>query len=437
MNNIIVKIICAFLCSMTTIYTIKIILNGKYKILKSRSILLTIIIATIIYFLYGIEYNIDSIILKIVLYIIAIKLILNIPIYQTIISTFIAMVLLMASDLLSSLIFINFITLSQMRGDNIYILLCNCCVCLITYLLINIPFIRKKISTFFTNLNNKSKLSTISVFVLSVLVVIYTLYNISINYSWSEKYIINVIIALSYFIIIIIFLKDRLEYNSLMNKYDSLFDYFTDLESSIEQSSLVNHEFKNQLAVIKGYIEANKIKDALNYLNDIVKELDTENKPEVSELKNIPGGGMQGLLYYKFISAQNKGIKVVFDINDLSKNKLKKLDYEKNKIISKVLGVYIDNAIEASYNTNNKIVTVEIYYLNNKVHFVISNKFKNNDIKLDKIAKKGYTTKGNGHGKGLYLINKMTTKLEWFKTETKIINNYFIQRVVIDIKKIH
>ena len=45
-----------------------------------------------------------------------------------------------------------------------------------------------------------------------------TLYNISRNYSWSEKYFINFIIGITYIIIITIFLRDRLEYNSLIDR---------------------------------------------------------------------------------------------------------------------------------------------------------------------------------------------------------------------------
>ena len=48
------------------------------------------------------------------------------------------------------------------------------------------------------------------------------------------------------------------EYNDLINKYDSLFDYFKEIEDNVDEISFANHEYKNQLAVIKGYIENNK-----------------------------------------------------------------------------------------------------------------------------------------------------------------------------------
>lgn len=436
MTNITV-IICCLLCSVTVVYTTKKILNQKYKLRDFKAFILVILIAAITYLSYGIQYNADSTILKIALYIIAIKIVLNMSVYQTILSTFITIALLSVGDLVTSIIFINFITPEQIKGDSFWILICNCCVCFITFVVISIPLVKIKLSTFINHLSDRSRISTISVFVLSVIVVVYTLYNISMNYNWSEKYIINVIIALTYFIIIIIFLKDRFEYNALVDKYDSLFDYFKDFENSIDEVSLINHEYKNQLAVLKGYLEANKKKDAEKYLNDIINDLDTEDNTVISELKHIPKGGIKGLLYYKIITAQNKNVKVVLDINDHLEKELKLLDYEKNKIISKVLGVYIDNAIDAAAVTNKKVITIEIYCFNDEINFVISNKFKRQRVKLDKISQKGYTTKGKGHGRGLYLITKIINKMDWFKTETKIINNYFVQRVIINTKKVH
>ena len=437
MTNIIVKIICAILCSITIVYTTKTILNQKCKLRDFKTILLVILIAAITYLSYGIQYNTDSTILRFVLYIVAIKIMIGKSIYKTILVTFISVFLMSVCDLILSLALINFVTIQQVRGTIALSLFCNIFVSFMTIIIIRIPIIKCKICDFINKINERGKTSNIFLFLLSVIVMIYTFYNISLNYNWSEKYIINVIIIVTYIIIIIIFLRDRLEYNALVDKYDNLFDYFKDFENSIDEVSLINHEYKNQLAVLKGYLEANKKKDAEKYLNDIINDLDTEDKTVISELKNIPKGGIKGLLYYKIITAQNKNVKVVLDINDNLEKKLKVLDYEKNKIISKVLGVYIDNAIDAAATTNKKVITIEIYCFNDEINFVISNKFKRQRVKLDKISKKGYTTKGKGHGRGLYLITKIINKLDWFKTETKIINNYFVQRVIINTKKVH
>lgn len=190
------------------------------------------------------------------------------------------------------------------------------------------------------------------------------------------------------------------------------------------------------MAVINGYLNGNKIKEATDYLKEIISDIDEGDEIIISELSNIPKGGIKGLLYYKIITARNKGVEVILDTDKNISSYLEKLTSEKNKIVSKVLGVYIDNAIDATLSTNNKTINIEIYILNNKINFVISNKFDQSDLKLEQMGKNGYTTKKNGHGKGLYLVNKLISKISWFSTERKIINDFYIQRIIIDIPQI-
>ena len=341
------------------------------------------------------------------------------------------MTILSSCDIVSSLIFINFLTADQMRGIWYWILICNSVVSMMMYLIASIKPLKNKLQNFIQNLNENSIFSSIILLVMSIIVIVSLFYNISKNYHWSEKYIINVIISATYFTIIIVFLKDKREYNNLMIQYDCLFEYFKELENSIDEISLVNHEYKNQLSVLKSYIKNNNKKEAVEYIDDILKATNIEDKGLITELKNIPKGGIKGLLYYKIITARNKKIAIILDVSKNAKNSLKKLSTEDNKVLSKILGVYIDNAIEEVELLNKKIINIEIYIINSVINIVISNPIRKETINLEKISKKGYTTKGKGHGRGLYLIKKIIDKIRYIETDTEIINNYFIQKLII------
>jgi len=311
------------------------------------------------------------------------------------------------------------------------ILMCNLIVCIFTIAFITIPIIRQKLHKFVYNIKEKGKASTFFIFIISSIVLAYAFYNISKNYNISDKYYINIIIIITYFLIIIIFLKDKIEYNNLCMKYDCLFDYFKDVEDNLDDVSLTNHEYKNQLAVIKGYIENNKQGEAIKYINDIVNDNSEVDSNIISELKNIPKGGIKGLLYYKIITAHSRNVTPVLNISNDSKKYLKKLTSEENRVISKVLGVYIDNAIESASLLDKKFITIEIYSLGNIINFVISNQFKPEISDITRVSEKGYSTKGKGHGKGTYLINKIIKKTNWVHTERKIIKNFYIQKISV------
>ena len=98
----------------------------------------------------------------------------------------------------------------------------------------------------------------------------------------------------------------------------------------------------------------------------------------------------------------------------------------KSKKVEEKLGIHADS--------EEKIVTIEIYVINNNINIVISNTFNKNIVDIKSISKKGYTTKGSGHGKGLYLVNKLINNFKNFNTETKIIKGYYVQRLVINKK---
>jgi len=110
--------------------------------------------------------------------------------------------------------------------------------------------------------------------------------------------------------------------------------------------------------------------------------------------------------------------KVTERIEDLSESKLRQ--------ICILLGIYLDNAIESSRESEKKIVTLEVYLSKNRLNFVISNTYEN-DIPLEEIKKKGYSTKGEGRGKGLHYAEKVVNKNKDLDADNIILNNFYIQ----------
>jgi len=170
--------------------------------------------------------------------------------------------------------------------------------------------------------------------------------------------------------------------------------------------------------------------EALEYINNIVKEQKSPGVKNISNLKDIPKGGLKGLLYYKITVAEGKNVTLSIDVSKRATKYLKKLTANDNKTLCRYMGVFIDNAIEASESSKEKSVVCEIYEKNQKLFIAISNTFSGN-IDLSKITKYGYSTKGKGRGKGLYLINKMNKTNETFKLQNAIINNYYVQTITV------
>ena len=137
-------------------------------------------------------------------------------------------------------------------------------------------------------------------------------------------------------------------------------------------------------------------------------------------------------MYYKVAIAQKKKINITIDASLEEKTILNRLSEKDIRTICKLIGIYFDNAIEAAAETKNKKVLIEIYEFDNKVNFVFSNTFKN--VLKDR-NKKGTTTKGEGHGYGLYFASKLIKENDWIEEKQDIVDKYYIQQLIIKKKK--
>ena len=97
----------------------------------------------------------------------------------------------------------------------------------------------------------------------------------------------------------------------------------------------------------------------------------------------------------------------------------------------RILGVILDNAIDASLESKEKKLGIEAYVTEEKgFKFIISNTY-NNIIDKNKIGKEKFSTKGNNRGHGLLLVNKIIKKNNMFQIEQEKIGNIYVSTIII------
>ncbi len=150
----------------------------------------------------------------------------------------------------------------------------------------------------------------------------------------------------------------------------------------------------------------------------------------LGKLKNVPKGELKSLIYYKMLIANKENIKLSISVTKLDENNYR-FTREQEKSLSHLIGIFFDNAIEAAKASDEKKILFEIYDSNLGITFLIENSFSGN-IDLNKIDKKGFTTKGKGHGNGLHFAKKIVKKRIGIYTRRLIENNNFIQKIIIE-----
>ena len=426
MLEVLSKGICFLIMYMTGVYVVNKIVSTTPKIAKTSYVYI-FLLAILTIFLHPIQYTPIYTITIFLLIILVYKKIFRLTIEQAIIACSIFMMILFISDIVVTTILRIFYSVEQIRMDHLVSIMTNLSIGIFSICIINTNFLYKNFKKFYNNLEKKKIIVNIIFLVLLIIGFSYLVYNFANNQIYNKTYTANMIIMVIFVIITYIFIESKNNYKQLSDEYDSLFSYVQNFEDWIEKEQLNRHEYKNQLAVLRCITKEKKVKSKID---EILEDNINIEGQVVHKLKEIPKGGLKGLMYYKAAIAQKRKVKLEVDVVLESKSILTKLSEEQIKTLCKLIGIYFDNAIEAAVETKQKTVLLEIYEIKDKVNIVISNSFKKNK-NFEKRNERGITTKGEGHGNGLYFANNIVSKNVWINTSQEIIDNYYIQTLTI------
>lgn len=430
MLEVFIKMISSLLITCTGFYVIKKLIQSNIKLLMLKNVILIVLLSIITVILHKVEYTGIETFIIFLINILIYKTIFRLEMEESTITVSIMMIGIIIGDILTTVILNCFYSVDVIRSKVLLTLLANISVCLINILIINISFIQKQLIKFTYYCKNHSSIMNIIYFIILIISLCVLTYNVTTSATISLKYILNSILIFSLCITAYIFIKNRNNYNQLTAEYDNLFSYVQNFEDWIEKEQLNRHEYKNQLAVLYCLTNEKKVKDKINEILEDNINIDGE---VINQLKQLPKGGIKGLMYYKVAIAQKKKVKVTADISLKSKSILNKLTEKDIRVMCKLIGIYLDNAIEAAAETRKKILSIEIYELPNRVCIVISNSFKKKS-NFDDRNKKGVTTKGRGHGNGLYFAAKLIDSNDWLESKQDVVDEYYVQKLIINKK---
>lgn len=236
-------------------------------------------------------------------------------------------------------------------------------------------------------------------------------------------------------ILIVIFVSFYQTYknNELAVKYDKLLDFIKKYETEIDKQRTLRHETKNQLLTIKSkLIDKDKTDNVIKYIDEIINDNDMVIcHSEYSRLKYLPSNGIKGLFYFKVSEANDRKISVNINISKEIKNSyISKLSPITFNQLGKILGIFLDNAIEGVELASEKQIGIEMYCNSDEeIIVIISNTY--GPVKPKKAGVTVMSTKGNDRGHGLLLVRTIIASNKMFENETEITNDLYIQKLII------
>lgn len=302
---------------------------------------------------------------------------------------------------------------------------------ILIYLISKVNFISKNIRKLnnIIKKNNKEWIYIILVMILMILLMTFNRYKM----NSTIEYYVYIFIILFVVVSFVYVIYNKFQRQAMEDKYNESMEYVLRYEKIINEQGKKNHEYNNQLMVIKGYI--NKPERLSEYLDEVIGEHKTGQNYTVKQLGFLPDGGVKGLLYHKLSKMEDNNIKYYLYVDQNLKDKdIESFDLKTYRDLTKLLGVFLDNAIDAALKSEEKEIEVELKDKDDCLLLTISNTYdKNTDI--NKVGKSGFTTKGVGHGFGLSIVKdiaKTNSEIETFSSKE---SDKFIQTAMIYFKK--
>lgn len=282
----------------------------------------------------------------------------------------------------------------------------------------------------FDNFDKKNK----SILILNFL---FGFFNIIMQCILTVNYIDILPVVFTFFNFICLLIYFALSFYSL-TKVTKLFATTKKLESAEEYNKTLHilhdsvrgfkHDFDNIVTTIGGYIKTNDMEGLEKYYSQLQEDCSKVNNLYILNPDIINNPGIYNLLTTKYNEAEEKGIKVTLTfLLDLNNINMKIYEF------ARILGILLDNSIEAASECDNKILNITFRNdsKNNRNLVIIENTYKDKNVNIESIFNKGISGKENHTGLGLWEVRQILNKNNNVNLHTDKNEEYFIQQLEI------
>lgn len=337
-------------------------------------------------------------------------------------------------NLVSLLILNPYLTLLHINSDGfvipiyrlLYIIIMYSFTGLIIYLFKHRNF---KI-TFLDDIDKKSKIIIFSNLILGIvtlavqtIIAVYFIDNLPMFIT-----VLSFISLVAYFLLSIYSLTRVFRLTLITRKLESAEEYNNTLRILHDNVRGFKHDFDNIVTTIGGFIKTEDMEGLKKYYIQLEDDCQRVNNLYILNPEIVNNDGIYNLLTKKYNEADSKNIKVnITFLLDLGNLHMRIYEF------ARILGILLDNAIEASSECEEKIINLTFRndIKNSRELITIENTYKDKNIDTEKIFEKGVSNKENHTGLGLWEVRKIIKKNNNVNLHTSKKDNLFSQQLEI------
>lgn len=210
-----------------------------------------------------------------------------------------------------------------------------------------------------------------------------------------------------------------------------LAEQLTGVKTYAEALRAQSHEFMNRLHVILGMVQMKYYDE----LSDFIRTLVGHQNQELGNItQHIKDPALAGFLMGKLSYAREENVELMVEVNTVIPEPA---DTQISHELITILGNLIDNSIEAMTDSNDKTLAVNLHYANKFLTMEVMDSGPGIPEEIQKsVFEKGYSTKGENRGYGLYLVAKSIEKFggEWTIDSKLLLGTEIHIRIPYEVK---
>ncbi|PTI08819.1 accessory regulator AgrC [Staphylococcus xylosus] len=223
----------------------------------------------------------------------------------------------------------------------------------------------------------------------------------------------------------------QIQYKRNMQEIENYYKYTLQIEKINKEMRKFRHDYVNILSTLSDFIREEDMEGLRDYFHSEILPMQDSmqmNAIKINGIENLHVREIKGLLTTKILQAQEKNIRISIEVPE----PIEKIDMPIINL-SRVIGILLDNAIEASEKITEEPL-IRIAFIKNEdtsVTFIVMNKCEPDMPKVHTLFQENFSTKGKNRGLGLSTLKELTDSTTNVLLDTTIDNNYFIQKVEI------
>lgn len=245
---------------------------------------------------------------------------------------------------------------------------------------------------------------------------------------------VSITVLLSLVILLLsAFALREMKYKRKLQEIEAYYEYTLRIESINNEMRKFRHDYVNILTTLSDYIREDDMPGLRKYFDEHIVPMKDKLKTrsiKMNGIEKLKVREIKGLITTKIIQAQEKRIPISIEVPDeidrISMNTVE---------LSRIIGIIVDNAIEASENLEEPLINIAFIDNEESVTFIVMNKCSDDIPKIHELFEQGFSTKGDNRGLGLSTLKELTDSNENVLLDTVIENGYFVQKVEINNKE--